>query len=229
MTTNTMEGALRAGVAELGLTLSQEQVTQLLDYQALLQKWNRVYNLTAVRDPQDMLRQHLLDSLAVVPALARELQNRGKTSDAALLDVGAGAGLPGVVIAVCCPDVRVVCVDAVAKKMAFVRQVAVALGLRNLQAVHGRVEQMSDVYDVVCSRAFASLADFVRWSRHLVAPGGSWMAMKGQQPDTEIAVLPPEVQVFHVEHLVVPGLDAQRCIVWMHDTLGANAKPAPAA
>ncbi len=224
-----MEGALRAGVAELGLALSQAQLAQLLDYLALLQKWNRVYNLTAVRDPQDMLRQHLLDSLAVVPALMRQLLAQGKAGAAALLDVGAGAGLPGVVIAVCCPQLRVVCVDAVAKKMAFVRQVAVALGLANLQAVHGRVEQLPDVYDVVCSRAFASLVDFVRWSRHLLAPDGCWMAMKGQQPSAEIAILPAEVQVFHVEQLVVPGLDAQRCIVWMRDTQADGGNPTPRA
>ena len=229
MTTATLQVELEAGAADLGLTLSQTRITQLLDYLALLQKWNRVYNLTAVRDLQDMLHQHVLDSLAVVPALARELRNQGKISRAAVLDVGSGAGLPGVVIAVCCPDVRVVCVDAVAKKAAFVRQVAVALGLANLQAVHGRVEELPDVYDVVCARAFASLADFVRWSRHLVAPGGCWMAMKGQQPDAEIAVLPSEVQVFHVEQLVIPGLDAHRCIVWMRDALAASANPAPAA
>ncbi len=212
---DALEGALRQGIATLELTPSQAQVAQLLEYLALMQKWNRVYNLTAVREPQQMLRQHLLDSLAVVAPLQQELRNQGKTDGARVLDVGAGAGLPGVVIAICCPGIQVVCVDAVAKKTAFVRQVAVGLGLKNLQAVHARVQELPDSYDVVCSRAFAALADFVRWSGHLLTPAGCWMAMKGQRPDAEIAALPPEIQVFHVEHLVVPDLNAERCIVWM--------------
>lgn len=225
MSVDALECALRQGIAALELTLSQAQVAQLLEYLALMQKWNRVYNLTAVRQPQEMLRQHLLDSLAVVAPLQRELRNQRRTDGARLLDVGAGAGLPGVVIAICCPGIQVVCVDAVAKKAAFVRQVAVGLGLKNLQAVHARVEGLSDVYDVVCSRAFAALADFVGWSGHLLAPTGCWMAMKGQRPDAEIAALPPDIQVFHVEQLVVPDLNAQRCIVWMRHFRGPGVNP----
>jgi 16S rRNA (guanine527-N7)-methyltransferase len=209
------EEPLRRDLATLGLSLSDAQVVQLLDYQDLLLKWNRVYNLTAVRDPKDMLILHLLDSLAVVAPLQRQLQARDRGSEAQLLDVGAGAGLPGVVLAICCPQVRVACVDAVAKKVAFVRQVQVTLGLVNLQALHARVESLAGAYDVVCSRAFASLVDFVDGTRQVLAPGGCWLAMKGQNPAQELAALPPDVKVFHVEQLQVPELDAQRCIVWI--------------
>jgi 16S rRNA (guanine527-N7)-methyltransferase len=132
-----------------------------------------------------------------------------------LLDVGAGAGLPGVVIAICCPEIVVTCVDTVAKKAAFIQQVAVALKLPNLRGLHSRVESLTDGFDVISSRAFASLADFTHWSRAALAPAGVWLAMKGKQPADELAQLPPDVKVFHVEQLVVPGLGAERCIVWM--------------
>ncbi len=215
MSARTYEGGLRQGLEILGLLLTDAQITRLLDYQDLLQKWNRVYNLTAVRDPADMLTHHLLDSLAIVAPLQRQLQRRHSANNPRMLDVGAGAGLPGVVVAICCPDIQVTCVDAVAKKMAFVRQVRVALGLTNLQALHARVETLSGAYDVVCSRAFASLVDFVRGTRHLLSPAACWLAMKGQEPAEEMAVLPADVAVFHVEPLEVPDLDARRCIVWM--------------
>jgi len=216
LSSHGFEEPLRRGLATLGLSLADAQVKQLLDYQDLLLKWNRVYNLTAVRDPKDMLTHHLLDSLAVVAPLQHQLQARHHGGPAAqLLDVGAGAGLPGVVLAICCPQLRVTCVDAVAKKVAFVRQVQATLGLANLQALHARVESLCGTYDVVCSRAFASLADFVRGTRQLLAPGACWLAMKGQYPADEVAALPPEAKVFHVEQLQVPGLDAQRCIVWI--------------
>jgi 16S rRNA (guanine527-N7)-methyltransferase len=132
-----------------------------------------------------------------------------------LLDVGAGAGLPGVVVAITCPDVSVTCVDTVAKKAAFVQQVAAALRLPNLRGLHARVETLADPYDVVCSRAFASLPDFTAWSASALAPHGVWLAMKGKHPEAEIQALPSSVKVFHVEPLTVPGLDAERCIVWM--------------
>ncbi|MEO6623392.1 MAG: RsmG family class I SAM-dependent methyltransferase, partial [Burkholderiaceae bacterium] len=135
-----------------------------------------------------------------------------------LLDVGAEAGLPGVVVAICCPHIQVACVDAVAKKMAFVRQAQVALGLTNVQAHHARVETLSGAHDIVCSRAFSSLVDFVKGTCHLMGPGAFWLAMKGQEPVGEMIALPSGVAVFHVEPLVVPGLDAQRCIVWMEPT-----------
>lgn len=215
MSGRPFEAGLRSGLAALGLVLSDQQVTHLLDYQDLLQKWNRVYNLTAVRDPKDMLTHHLLDSLAVVAPLQRQLQARHPGNGVRLLDVGSGAGLPGVMIAICCPEIQVACVDAVAKKVAFIRQVQVALGLAGLQAHHARVETLTGAYDVVCSRAFASLLDFVSGTRHVLAKGGCWLAMKGQEPVEEVAVLPSDVRVFHVEQLQVPELDAQRCIVWM--------------
>ena len=135
-----------------------------------------------------------------------------------LLDVGAGAGLPGVVVAITCPEVAVTCVDTVAKKAAFVQQVAANLKLANLRGLHARVEQVREPHDVVCSRAFASLKDFTTWSRAALAPHGVWLAMKGKHPQTELdelAAVQPPVHVFHVEPLQVPGLDAERCIVWM--------------
>ncbi len=209
------QAALRQAAAELGLALTSLQAGQLLDYLELLEKWGRVYNLTAVRDPHQMLTQHVLDSLAVIPPLRRQLAQGGDPGGAHVLDVGSGAGLPGVVIAVCCPETSVCCVDAVAKKAAFVRQVALSLKLPNLRGVHARVENLAGKYEFVISRAFASLSDFTAWSGNLLAPGGSWVAMKGKRPDDELANLPEQIEVFHVEPIVVPGLDAQRCLVWM--------------
>lgn len=211
----SLPAALRDGVATLGLDLADSRYDVLLAYLDLLQKWNRVYNLTAVRDPMLMLRHHLLDSLAAIAPLRRTLLARGPETGARLLDVGSGGGLPGVVIAICCPEIRVTCVDAVAKKAAFIRQSAVSLGLNNLESVHGRVERLPGHFDVVGSRAFASLADFVGWTSQLLAPGACWMAMKGQHPADEIDELPETVRVFHVEQLHVPGLDGRRCIVWL--------------
>lgn len=256
------------------MVLSPVQHAQLLDYLALLARWGRVYNLTAVREPGQMLTQHVLDSLAVWPALQRLRRARaggqeglsaevghaaqgigsmgeptsslagdgphekpaGPVPPAAvldptghagaagdglrLLDVGSGAGLPGAVLAVVAPALRVTCVDAVGKKAGFVRQVAAELGLENLHAEHARVEELATGpgnagFDVITSRAFASLADFVLASQRQLAPGGVWMAMKGVVPEGEIAALPAQAEVFHVEQLAVPGLPAQRCIVWM--------------
>lgn len=220
-----LEHGLRQGLIELDLSLSDRQVTLLLAYLALIEKWTRVYNLTAVRDPAEMLTHHLLDSLAAIKPLQQRLaatlvtqgQQSGFPEATAirLLDVGTGAGLPGVVIAICCPEVSVHCVDAVGKKVAFIQQVVLALKLPNLRGIHARVESLTDRYQVVSSRAFASLADFTAWSVAALAEDGIWMAMKGKHPDDEIAALPADVKVFHVEQLKVPGLTAQRCIVWM--------------
>ncbi|MFZ4479353.1 MAG: 16S rRNA (guanine(527)-N(7))-methyltransferase RsmG [Rhodoferax sp.] len=223
-----LEPQLRQGLADLKLSLDDAQVASLLDYLDLIQKWNKVYNLTAVRETADMLTHHLLDSLAVIAPLRLRLSDLcggdgGAVAGAQLvaappvrlLDVGSGAGLPGVVVAICCPDIMVDCVDAVAKKVAFVRQVAASLGLPNLRGLHQRVESLTGKYDLVCSRAFASLPDFARWSETALAPEGVWMALKGKYPEQEILALPEGIRVFHVEHLAVPGLDAQRCIVWM--------------
>ena len=210
--------ALQKGLDGLGLALSVDQQTQLLAYMDLIAKWTKVYNLTAVRDANEMLTHHLLDSLAVVAPLRRELAKlvlpEGQTQ-LSLLDVGAGAGLPGIVIAIACPEVLVTCVDTVAKKAAFIQQVAATLKLPNLKGLHARVESLTQPYDVVCSRAFASLVDFTTWSQSALAGHGVWMAMKGKHPDQELAVLPESVKVFHVEQLQVPGLDAERCIIWM--------------
>lgn len=205
---------LRAGVQTLGLALDEAQLTQLLDFMGLLQKWNKVYNLTAVRGPQEMLTHHLLDSLAAVAPLQRQLREQGGAG-LRLLDVGSGGGLPGVVFAVCCPELDVSCVDTVAKKAAFIQQAASALGLRNLHGIHARVETLSGPFDVVSCRAFAALADFTAWSRQLLAPHGVWLAMKGKRPQDEIDALPAGVQLFHVEQLAVPGLAAERCICWL--------------
>jgi 16S rRNA (guanine527-N7)-methyltransferase len=208
------EQDLRAGLQALQLEVNDSQVSQLLDYLDLIAKWTQVYNLTAVRDPAEMLTHHLLDSLAVIDPMRRHLAQAG-LSRASLLDVGSGAGLPGVVIAICCPEVAVTCVDTVAKKAAFIKQAALALKLPNLAGVHARVESLSQPFDVICSRAFASLHDFTQWSAGALPPAGAWMAMKGKHPADEIAALPASAEVFHVEQLQVPGLDAERCIVWM--------------
>jgi 16S rRNA (guanine527-N7)-methyltransferase len=206
--------ALQTGLDALGLDVSAQQQDLLLAYLDLIGKWTKVYNLTAVRDANEMLTHHLLDSLAVVAPLRRELARMPPTPFS-LLDVGSGAGLPGVVIAITCPDVSVTCVDTVAKKAAFIQQVSATLKLPNLKGLHARVESLTQPYDVVCSRAFASLPDFVSWSRGALADHGVWLAMKGKHPEQELAALPDEVQVFHVEQLQVPGLEAERCIIWM--------------
>ena len=206
---------LKDGLAALQLGLSDQQASQLLAYMDLIIKWTRVYNLTAVRDPAEILTHHLLDSLATVSPLQRYLQQADLEQGSRFLDVGSGAGLPGVVIAICCPSVTVTCVDTVAKKTAFIKQAALALKLPNLTVLHVRVETVTQRFDVVSSRAFASLADFTAWSNHALAPKGIWMAMKGKYPADEITALPSNVQVFHVEHLTVPCLDAERCIIWM--------------
>ena len=202
---------LRDGVRALALDLSEETQRQLLAYMALIQKWTRVYNLTAVRDPQEMLTHHLLDSLSAVTPLLRHTAGQ----PIRLLDVGSGGGLPGVVLAICRPEIQVTCVDTVGKKAAFIQQVAATLRLPNLRGLHARVETVQTQFDVVCSRAFASLTDFTSWSFSALAEGGVWMAMKGKMPTDEIAHLPPETELFHVEPLAVPGLDAERCMLWL--------------
>ena len=212
---SSMEENLRAGLQALALDLNDTQIYQLLDYQDLIGKWTKVYNLTAVRGPAEMMTHHLLDSLAAIAPLQRYLQKAGLDQGSRLLDVGSGAGLPGVVIAICCPTVAVTCVDTVAKKAAFIKQAALALKLLNLTGLHARVESIEQPFHVICSRAFASLPDFTQWSAGALAPGGVWMAMKGKQPVDELAALPPSIEVIHVEQLKVPGLDAERCMVWM--------------
>ena len=214
-TQHDLRATLLAGLKALQLDLSAQQVDQLLAYQELIAKWTRVYNLTAVRDPAEMMTHHLLDSLAAIAPLQRHLQAQGLEQGASLLDVGSGAGLPGVVIAICCPQVAVTCVDTVAKKAAFIKQAALALKLPNLTGLHARVESITQSFDVICSRAFASLIDFTQWSVVALAPHGVWMAMKGKHPGDELALLPTSITMFHVEQLNVPRLEAERCIVWL--------------
>ena len=203
------ETTLRAGLKQQQLQLNDTQIGQLLAYQTLIAKWTKVYNMTAVRDPAEMMTHHLLDSMAVIAPLQRHMVQ------GSLLDVGSGAGLPGAVIAICCPAIKVTCVDTVAKKATFIKQVALELKLPNLAGLHARVENITQPFDVICSRAFASLPDFTQWSTEALAPAGVWMAMKGKHPADELAGLPPGIDVFHVEQLQVPGLDAERCVVWM--------------
>jgi len=217
---DALRSQLQAGADALGLGLGDDQVSQLMEFLALLQKWNKVYNLTSVRDPQEMMTHHLLDSLAAVAPLRRQvatLEQQGLAAGSVrLLDVGSGGGLPGVVFAICCPAVDVSCVDTVGKKAAFIQQAAVSLKLRNLHGVHARVETLTTPFDIISCRAFASLPDFVTWSQGaLAAPHGVWLAMKGKHPEDEIAALPAGASVFHVEPLTVPGLEAERCIIWL--------------
>lgn len=291
----TPRETLLAGAGSLGVALTDAQTQGLLDYLALISKWTRVYNLTSVREPAEMLTHHLLDSLAVVPALQRQLASaplpsflRPPPSDSSsrslsetrtdspsrsypesppllfanslqhslspspsrpetpptsqspthgarpssstpsvphtaappaaprLLDVGSGAGLPGVVLALAMPEWSVTCVDTVGKKVSFIRQAAAELRLKNLRAEHSRVEALSGgAYDGVVSRAFSSLVDFTQLTRQHLSSNGIWLAMKGKLPTEELAALPSTVEVFHVEHLQVPGLGAERCLVWM--------------
>ena len=208
-----MRGRIEALGQELGLAVDAVQVDALAGFLTLLQRWNATYNLTAVRDPEQMLVQHLADCLAVVAPLQRQL---AASPQPRLLDVGSGGGLPGAVLAIMRPELDVTCVDAVGKKAAFVRQVAAELALPNLRAEHARVESLKlPPFDVIASRAFASLADFVAASRAQLAASGRWMAMKGKRPDAEMAVLPAQIEVFHVEPVFVPGLEAERCLIWM--------------
>ena len=215
-----MAAELGAICAALGLAPAVGQTRSLLDYLQLLQRWNATYNLTAVRDREAMLVQHLADCLSVVRPLM-QVRTSGR-----LLDVGSGGGLPGVVLAIMLPGFDVSCVDTVGKKAAFVQQVAATLGLANLRGLHARVEALKEApFDIITSRAFASLSDFTRLTRPILAPAGAWLAMKGKPPEAEIAELPTQVDVFHVEQLTVPGLDAHRCLVWMRPADDVRISP----
>lgn len=203
----------------LELRATSQQIAQLLQYVEQLQRWNRSYNLTAIRDPEQMLTQHILDCLAVVSPIQRTIDALA-THEPLVLDVGSGAGLPGVVLAIMLPAVQVTCVDAVEKKMTFVRQMRGVLGLTNLSATHARIETLSAQYDVVISRAFASLSDFAKSSGARVLPTGSLVAMKARPTDEEFAELAAQTawSIGKVEPLHVPELQAQRCLVWLHRT-----------
>jgi 16S rRNA (guanine527-N7)-methyltransferase len=196
---------LAAGIAALGITLPEGAEAKLLAYLALLDKWNRVYNLTAVRDVERMVSHHLLDSLAAVPYFQAE----------AVLDVGSGGGLPGIPLAIVRPELQVTLIDSVAKKTAFLLQAKAELGLANLNVVTGRVEDFHPEtgFDIITSRAFSDLKEFVTLTRHLLNPGARWLAMKGLMPHEEIASLPDWVKVSADYELLVPGLDARRHLI----------------
>jgi 16S rRNA (guanine527-N7)-methyltransferase len=199
---------LANGIKELQLDLNQQQHEQLLDYLALLFKWNAVYNLTSVRDPMRMMTHHVLDSLAAVPAF---------DSARNVLDVGAGGGLPGMVLAIAKPAMKVAMIDTVHKKTAFLTQVKAELGLANVTVYTMRVEdlEVEDKFDVITSRAFADLSDFVNWSEHVLAEEGQFIALKGTAPPEEQERLPQDWKVTQLRPLAVPGLDAERHLVFI--------------
>jgi 16S rRNA (guanine527-N7)-methyltransferase len=210
---------LAADCAALRLPLSNHQIDQLLNYLAQMLRWNRTYNLTAIREPEQMLLHHITDSLAVVPELAQHMSGKA----ASIMDVGSGGGLPGVVLAIALPEWKVCCVDAVEKKSTFVRHVSGVLGLKNLSAVHARVEDLQPAdSDIVISRAFASLQDFAALAGRHVRVGGALVAMKGHPPEEEMITL-SDLKVWAVggvTPLYVPRLSARRCLVWMHRNTG---------
>ena len=205
-----VETQLSAGIAALGLALPDGAEAELLAYLALLDKWNRVYNLTAVRDAERMVSHHLLDSLAAVPYF-----QDGCPDPVRVLDVGSGGGLPGIPLAIARPELQVTLIDSIAKKTAFLLQAKAELGLANLQVVTGRVEDFRPEtgFDVITSRALSDLKEFVTLTRHLLKPTGRWLAMKGLYPNEEIAQLPAGVRVSADHALVVPGLDASRHLI----------------
>lgn len=194
---------LAAGLAELGIDLPEEAQHKLLAFRDLLLKWNRTYNLTALRDPAQAISHHLLDSLAILP----------QVGPGALLDVGSGGGLPGIPLAIARPELAVSMVDTVQKKATFLQQAAIELGLKNVSAHHARVEQMQGQYAQISSRAFAEIGLFISLTRHLLAPGGRWLAMKGVRPDAELESLPVDIVVEAIIPLHVPGLDAERHLI----------------
>jgi 16S rRNA (guanine527-N7)-methyltransferase len=203
-----LRAKLEAGLQEMGLQVTAEQRQKLLDYVALIYKWNQVHNLTAVREPMDMVTLHILDSLSVLPHIDCKR----------LLDVGAGAGLPSIPLAICLPELQVTAIDAVQKKVSFMRQAKAQLGLTNFNVIHGRIEEqevpskdMSEKFDVITSRAFSEIGLFVKLTKHLLADGGKWLAMKGVIPQQEFdksGIQPVEVKV-----LKVAGLDAERHLI----------------
>lgn len=200
MNPDPLEPLLRAGIERLGLPLDDDIVRRLLDYQALLVRWNHTYNLTAIRDPQQMVVRHLLDSLAVLPYV----------QGPRLADLGTGAGLPGLPLAIAMPELQVSLVDANGKKVRFLREAIRALKLANAKAVQDRMENLDGEFDCITSRALSSLADMLAAAGHLLAPDGIWLALKGQRPEAELAALPPGFALRAVHVLDIPGLDAER-------------------
>jgi 16S rRNA (guanine527-N7)-methyltransferase len=195
---SALQTQLEQGIAALGLTLPMEAVPRLLDYLALLQRWNATYNLTAIREPTEMVTRHLLDSLAILPYV------HGDT----LADLGTGPGLPGIPLAIAAPGRQVLLVDTNGKKVRFLREAIRSLKLEGVRAVQSRVEDVEGPFDCITARAFASLADMLGWGGHLLAPGGVWLAMKGKVPDDELAAVPLNFAVRGIHALAVPGLGA---------------------
>ena len=205
-------GRLEAGAAQLGLALTDAQITALLEFAALLLRWNRVHNLTAIRSADELLTHHLLDALSLVRPLRDPLGDAA--GDAVeVLDVGSGGGLPGIPLAIVCPHWRITLVDAVQKKAAFLTQAALELKLANVTVHHARVEQLRGSYRVITSRAFAALADFVGWTRHLLATDGFWLAMKARIDPAELQALPEDLSCSAVLPIDVPGLGEQRHLI----------------
>ncbi len=198
---------LQQGLQAMGLSLNTAQQLLLLEYVALLKKWNSTYNLTALRDETTMISHHVLDSLTLLPYV-----ENAQT----LMDVGSGGGMPGIPTAICRPDLQITLLDSNTKKTTFLQQAVIELGLNNVTVASGRVEAMHDKkVDVVTSRAFAELGDFISLTKHLLNGNGYWAAMKGVYPYEEIAQLPPQIEVVQVDKLSVPGLDAERHMVVM--------------
>lgn len=205
---------LAAGIAAMKLDIGEPQQQKLLAYLALLQKWNKTYNLTALRDEAKMVSHHLLDSLTLLPYI-RNAQT--------LADIGSGGGMPGIPAAICRPDLQMTLVDANTKKTAFLQQAAIELGLDNVSVFAGRVENLHQTADIVTSRAFAELADFVSLTRHLLHENSIWAAMKGAYPQDELFRLPENVEAYQTDRLSVPMLDAERHMVLLRPKQGTNA------
>jgi 16S rRNA (guanine527-N7)-methyltransferase len=197
---DALQAQLEQGIAALGLQLPADAVSRLLDYLALLERWNAAYNLTAVRGPAEMVTRHLLDSLAILPFV------QGRT----LADLGTGPGLPGIVLAIAAPGREVLLVDSNGKKVRFLREAIRSLKLDGVRAEQARVEDIGGRFDCITARAFASLADMLAWGGHLLAPQGIWLAMKGKRPDDELAGIPDGFVVRATHELHVPGLPAER-------------------
>jgi len=206
--TSGLRNMLADGVQELDLHLTDAQIDKMIAYLLLLSKWNSVYNLTAIRDPKEMVKQHLLDSLSAAPAFVGAKN---------VLDVGAGGGLPGMMLAITYPEIKISMIDTVSKKTAFLSQAKTELGLSNVTVHTGRVEalQVTEKFDVITSRAFSELCNFINWSGHLLADGGQFIAMKGVAPAQEIERLPEGWQVTGMQALSVPGLQAERHLVFV--------------
>ena len=205
---------LAAGIAAMNLDIGEPQQQKLLAYLALLQKWNKTYNLTALRDETKMVSHHLLDSLTLLPYI-RNAQT--------LADIGSGGGMPGIPAAICRPDLQMTLVDANTKKTAFLQQAAIELGLDNVSVFAGRVENLHQTADIITSRAFAELADFVSLTRHLLHENSIWAAMKGAYPQDELFRLPENVEAYQTDRLSVPMLDAERHMVLLRPKKGTNA------